>query len=159
MAVTLPLRESTGQRAALAQGPEHLESSCPLPALSHPGEGGCSGRHLAESDNNVIPSAFPPCPGCSVLTLQSVNVLRKYLYFLDLPWSLLSPQDVFFMLTSQEVARAKVRIVLPAHCIGSPASGPLAPQSPVTRQAPSTGTRPAPLARPFQLHLTGLLFQ
>uniref|UniRef100_A0A8C8UQ58 N-acetylglucosaminyl-phosphatidylinositol de-N-acetylase n=2 Tax=Peromyscus maniculatus bairdii TaxID=230844 RepID=A0A8C8UQ58_PERMB len=45
--------------------------------------------------------------GCSVLTLQSVNVLRKYLYFLDLPWSLLSPQDVFFMLTSQEVARAK----------------------------------------------------
>ncbi|XP_059126866.1 N-acetylglucosaminyl-phosphatidylinositol de-N-acetylase isoform X2 [Peromyscus eremicus] len=45
--------------------------------------------------------------GCSVLTLQSVNVLRKYLYFLDLPWSLLLPQDVLFMLTSQEVARAK----------------------------------------------------
>ncbi|XP_055449981.1 N-acetylglucosaminyl-phosphatidylinositol de-N-acetylase isoform X1 [Psammomys obesus] len=46
--------------------------------------------------------------GCSVLTLQSVNVLRKYVYLLDLPWSLLSPQDVLFMLTSQEVAQAKV---------------------------------------------------
>ncbi|KAL6052303.1 hypothetical protein STEG23_014416 [Scotinomys teguina] len=45
--------------------------------------------------------------GCSVLTLQSVNMLRKYLYFLDLPWSLLSPQDVLFMLTSKEVAQAK----------------------------------------------------
>ncbi|XP_060219547.1 N-acetylglucosaminyl-phosphatidylinositol de-N-acetylase isoform X7 [Meriones unguiculatus] len=46
--------------------------------------------------------------GCSVLMLQSVNVLRKYVYLLDLPWSLLSPQDVLFMLTSEEVAQAKV---------------------------------------------------
>lgn len=45
--------------------------------------------------------------GCSVLTLQSVNVLRKYLYLLDLPWSLLYPQDVLFVLTSKEVALAK----------------------------------------------------
>ncbi|XP_021494829.1 N-acetylglucosaminyl-phosphatidylinositol de-N-acetylase isoform X2 [Meriones unguiculatus] len=45
--------------------------------------------------------------GCSVLMLQSVNVLRKYVYLLDLPWSLLSPQDVLFMLTSEEVAQAK----------------------------------------------------
>uniref|UniRef100_A0A8C2V8I6 N-acetylglucosaminyl-phosphatidylinositol de-N-acetylase n=1 Tax=Chinchilla lanigera TaxID=34839 RepID=A0A8C2V8I6_CHILA len=45
--------------------------------------------------------------GCSVLTLQSVNVLRKYLSLLDLPWSLLRTQDVLFVLTSEEVALAK----------------------------------------------------
>ncbi|XP_040604767.1 N-acetylglucosaminyl-phosphatidylinositol de-N-acetylase isoform X1 [Mesocricetus auratus] len=45
--------------------------------------------------------------GCSVLTLQSVNVLRKYLYPLDLLWSLLSPKDVLFRLTGKEVAQAK----------------------------------------------------
>ncbi|XP_012603322.1 N-acetylglucosaminyl-phosphatidylinositol de-N-acetylase isoform X1 [Microcebus murinus] len=45
--------------------------------------------------------------GCSVLTLQSVNVLRKYLSLLDLPWSLLHARDVLFVLTSAEVARAK----------------------------------------------------
>ncbi|XP_008060804.1 N-acetylglucosaminyl-phosphatidylinositol de-N-acetylase isoform X1 [Carlito syrichta] len=45
--------------------------------------------------------------GCSVLTLQSVNVLRKYISFLDLPLSLLHTQDVLFVLTSKEVAQAK----------------------------------------------------
>ncbi|KAL1775534.1 N-acetylglucosaminyl-phosphatidylinositol de-N-acetylase, partial [Sigmodon hispidus] len=45
--------------------------------------------------------------GCSVLILQSVNVLQNYLYPLDLLWSLLSPEDVLFRLTSKEVARAK----------------------------------------------------
>ncbi|XP_055992574.1 N-acetylglucosaminyl-phosphatidylinositol de-N-acetylase isoform X2 [Sorex fumeus] len=45
--------------------------------------------------------------GCSVLTLQSVNVLRKYISFLDLPFSLSHTQDVLFVLTSEEVARAK----------------------------------------------------
>ncbi|XP_008821708.1 N-acetylglucosaminyl-phosphatidylinositol de-N-acetylase isoform X1 [Nannospalax galili] len=45
--------------------------------------------------------------GCSVLMLQSVNVLRKYLSLLDLPWSLLYPQDVLFVLTRKEVAQAK----------------------------------------------------
>lgn len=77
-----------------------------------PGEGGYSGKHLAEG-SQVITSATPPRPGCSVLTLQSVNVLRKYVYLLDLPWSLLSPQDVLFVLTSREVAQAKVRTVPP----------------------------------------------
>ncbi|XP_015362311.1 N-acetylglucosaminyl-phosphatidylinositol de-N-acetylase isoform X2 [Marmota marmota marmota] len=46
--------------------------------------------------------------GCSVLTLQSVNVLRKYLFLLDLLWSLLHTQDILFVLTSEEVAQAKV---------------------------------------------------
>lgn len=56
----------------------------------------------------LLPISSPP--GCSVLTLQSVNVLRKYLSFLDLLWSLLHTQDVLFVLTSEEVAQAKVRI-------------------------------------------------
>ncbi|XP_030886729.1 N-acetylglucosaminyl-phosphatidylinositol de-N-acetylase isoform X3 [Leptonychotes weddellii] len=46
--------------------------------------------------------------GCSVLTLQSVNVLRKYISLLDLPFSLLHTRDVLFVLTSKEVARAKL---------------------------------------------------
>lgn len=52
-----------------------------------------------------------PQPGCSVLTLQSVNVLRKYLALLDLPFSLLRTPDVLFVLTGKEVAQAKVRSV------------------------------------------------
>ncbi|XP_023575200.1 N-acetylglucosaminyl-phosphatidylinositol de-N-acetylase isoform X2 [Octodon degus] len=51
--------------------------------------------------------------GCSVLTLQSVNVLRKYLSLLDLPWSLLHTQDVLFVLTSEEVAQAKLLVAGP----------------------------------------------
>ncbi|XP_049632908.1 N-acetylglucosaminyl-phosphatidylinositol de-N-acetylase [Suncus etruscus] len=45
--------------------------------------------------------------GCAVLTLQSVNLLRKYISFLDLPFSLRRTQDVLFVLTSKEVAHAK----------------------------------------------------
>ncbi|XP_008569027.1 PREDICTED: N-acetylglucosaminyl-phosphatidylinositol de-N-acetylase [Galeopterus variegatus] len=45
--------------------------------------------------------------GCSVLTLESVNVLRKYISLLDLPLSLLHIHDVLFVLTSEEVAQAK----------------------------------------------------
>uniref|UniRef100_A0A2R8ND72 N-acetylglucosaminyl-phosphatidylinositol de-N-acetylase n=2 Tax=Callithrix jacchus TaxID=9483 RepID=A0A2R8ND72_CALJA len=45
--------------------------------------------------------------GCSVLTLQSVNMLRKYISLLDLPLSLLHTQDVLFVLNSKEVAQAK----------------------------------------------------
>ncbi|XP_053424608.1 N-acetylglucosaminyl-phosphatidylinositol de-N-acetylase [Nycticebus coucang] len=45
--------------------------------------------------------------GCAVLTLQSVNVLRKYLSLLDLPLCLLHTQDVLFVLTGEEVAQAK----------------------------------------------------
>ncbi|XP_009249606.3 N-acetylglucosaminyl-phosphatidylinositol de-N-acetylase, partial [Pongo abelii] len=45
--------------------------------------------------------------GCSVLMLQSVNVLRKYISLLDLPLSLLHTQDVLFVLNSKEVAQAK----------------------------------------------------
>ncbi|XP_037664018.1 N-acetylglucosaminyl-phosphatidylinositol de-N-acetylase isoform X2 [Choloepus didactylus] len=46
--------------------------------------------------------------GCSVLTLQSVGLARKYLWPLDLPVSLLHAPDVLFVLTSEEVTRAKI---------------------------------------------------
>lgn len=45
--------------------------------------------------------------GCMVLILQSVNVLRKYISLLDLPFTLLHAGDVLFMLTSKEVTQAK----------------------------------------------------
>ncbi|XP_006101448.1 N-acetylglucosaminyl-phosphatidylinositol de-N-acetylase isoform X5 [Myotis lucifugus] len=45
--------------------------------------------------------------GCTVLTLQSVNVLRKYIALLDLPFSLLHAGHVRFVLTSKEVTQAK----------------------------------------------------
>nr|XP_044601443.1 N-acetylglucosaminyl-phosphatidylinositol de-N-acetylase isoform X1 [Equus asinus] len=75
--------------------------------------------------------------GCSVLTLQSVNVLRKYISLLDLPFSLLHTRDILFVLTSKEVAQAKVRILNSwtpnSRCV---------PQTPwllkTTNQSPST---------------------
>ncbi|MBW00877.1 N-acetylglucosaminyl-phosphatidylinositol de-N-acetylase, partial [Eschrichtius robustus] len=45
--------------------------------------------------------------GCSVLTLQSVNLLRKYLSLLDLPCSLLLARDALFVLSRREVAQAQ----------------------------------------------------
>ncbi|XP_035940444.1 N-acetylglucosaminyl-phosphatidylinositol de-N-acetylase isoform X2 [Halichoerus grypus] len=62
--------------------------------------------------------------GCSVLTLQSVNVLRKYISLLDLPFSLLHTPDVLFVLTSKEVARAKINGAFPGGYIPSPGDHP-----------------------------------
>ncbi|XP_068945698.1 N-acetylglucosaminyl-phosphatidylinositol de-N-acetylase [Petaurus breviceps papuanus] len=45
--------------------------------------------------------------GCSVLTLDSVNILRKYLSILDLPFTWLQTQDVLFVLTKREAEQAK----------------------------------------------------
>ncbi|XP_043818294.1 N-acetylglucosaminyl-phosphatidylinositol de-N-acetylase [Dromiciops gliroides] len=45
--------------------------------------------------------------GCSVLTLESVNVLRKYLSILDLPFTWLQPRDILFVLTPKEAEQAK----------------------------------------------------
>ncbi|XP_051848046.1 N-acetylglucosaminyl-phosphatidylinositol de-N-acetylase [Antechinus flavipes] len=44
---------------------------------------------------------------CSVLTLESVNILRKYLSVLDLPFTWLQTQDVLFVLTKKEAEQAK----------------------------------------------------
>ncbi|XP_074045376.1 N-acetylglucosaminyl-phosphatidylinositol de-N-acetylase [Macrotis lagotis] len=45
--------------------------------------------------------------GCSVLTLESVNILRKYLSILDIPFTWLQTQDVLFVLTKKELEKAK----------------------------------------------------
>ncbi|XP_007526229.1 N-acetylglucosaminyl-phosphatidylinositol de-N-acetylase isoform X2 [Erinaceus europaeus] len=72
--------------------------------------GGVSGHsnHMAlySAVRNLHSEAKLP-KGCSVLTLQSVNLLRKYLSLLDLPFSLLWAQDVLFLLSSEEATQAK----------------------------------------------------
>ncbi|KAM7139655.1 LOW QUALITY PROTEIN: N-acetylglucosaminyl-phosphatidylinositol de-N-acetylase [Macrochelys suwanniensis] len=45
--------------------------------------------------------------GCRVLTLKSVNLLRKYISILDVPISCLQSQDVLFILTKEESEQAK----------------------------------------------------
>nr|XP_027328428.1 N-acetylglucosaminyl-phosphatidylinositol de-N-acetylase isoform X1 [Anas platyrhynchos]XP_038021937.1 N-acetylglucosaminyl-phosphatidylinositol de-N-acetylase isoform X1 [Anas platyrhynchos]XP_038021938.1 N-acetylglucosaminyl-phosphatidylinositol de-N-acetylase isoform X1 [Anas platyrhynchos] len=45
--------------------------------------------------------------GCRVLVLESVNLFRKYLWFLDVPLSCLLPSDALFVLTEEETERAK----------------------------------------------------
>ncbi|TFK12935.1 acylphosphatase-1 [Platysternon megacephalum] len=44
---------------------------------------------------------------CRVLTLKSVNLLRKYMSILDVPISCLQSQDVLFILTKEESEQAK----------------------------------------------------
>ncbi|XP_006901461.1 PREDICTED: N-acetylglucosaminyl-phosphatidylinositol de-N-acetylase [Elephantulus edwardii] len=45
--------------------------------------------------------------GCSVLMLETVNVVRKYISLLDLPLSQLQTQNVLFVLSGKEVTQAK----------------------------------------------------
>lgn len=80
--------------------------------------------------------------GCSVLTLESVNVLRKYLGFLDLPCSLLRPQDVLLVLTREEVAQAKVRNGDSQPHPATPPRPPLLTSTRALTKRPSAGVRP-----------------
>ncbi|XP_061245776.1 N-acetylglucosaminyl-phosphatidylinositol de-N-acetylase isoform X1 [Bos javanicus] len=73
-------------------------------------EGGVSGHsnHVALNAAVRTLQAEGKLPkGCSVLTLQSVNLLRKYLCLLDLPCSLLLARDALFVLTQREAAQAQ----------------------------------------------------
>ncbi|NXE87321.1 PIGL acetylase, partial [Menura novaehollandiae] len=45
--------------------------------------------------------------GCHVLVLESVNLFRKYISFLDVPISCLLPRDALFILTEEETEQAK----------------------------------------------------
>ncbi|NXR23029.1 PIGL acetylase, partial [Cinclus mexicanus] len=49
----------------------------------------------------------PPWPGCHVLVLESVNLCRKYISFLDVLISCLLPRDALFILTEEETEQAK----------------------------------------------------
>ncbi|NXS35727.1 PIGL acetylase, partial [Pomatostomus ruficeps] len=44
---------------------------------------------------------------CQVLVLESVNLLRKYISFLDVLISCLLPRDALFILTEEETEQAK----------------------------------------------------
>ncbi|MXQ89449.1 hypothetical protein E5288_WYG000772 [Bos mutus] len=75
-------------------------------------EGGVSGHSNHVALNAAVRydvTPLSPAPaGCSVLTLQSVNLLRKYLCLLDLPCSLLLARDALFVLTQREAAQAQI---------------------------------------------------
>ncbi|XP_028355668.1 N-acetylglucosaminyl-phosphatidylinositol de-N-acetylase [Physeter macrocephalus] len=58
-------------------------------------------------DNRTLHAEGKLPKGCLVLTLQSVNLLRKYLSLLDLPCSLLLARDALFVLSRPEVAQAQ----------------------------------------------------
>lgn len=49
-----------------------------------------------------------------MLVLESVNLFRKYISFLDVLISCLLPRDALFILTEEETEQAKVRCVAPA---------------------------------------------
>ncbi|NXM51812.1 PIGL acetylase, partial [Illadopsis cleaveri] len=49
----------------------------------------------------------PPWAGCRVLVLESVNLCRKYISFLDVLISCLLPRDALFILTEKETEQAK----------------------------------------------------
>ncbi|NXO61611.1 PIGL acetylase, partial [Phainopepla nitens] len=49
----------------------------------------------------------PPWAGCHVLVLESVNLCRKYISFLDVLISCLLPRDALFILTEEETEQAK----------------------------------------------------
>ncbi|KFQ40881.1 N-acetylglucosaminyl-phosphatidylinositol de-N-acetylase, partial [Mesitornis unicolor] len=51
---------------------------------------------------------------CHVLVLESVNLLRKYLSLLDVPFSCLLPGDALFVLTEEETEQA--RRAMRCHC-------------------------------------------
>ncbi|NXO36146.1 PIGL acetylase, partial [Locustella ochotensis] len=48
-----------------------------------------------------------PWTGCRVLVLESVNLFRKYISFLDVLISCLLPRDALFILTEEETEQAK----------------------------------------------------
>ncbi|KAG8450413.1 hypothetical protein GDO86_002900 [Hymenochirus boettgeri] len=73
-------------------------------------DGGVSGHANHVSLHETIRSlhcAKKLPEGCSVLLLESVNLIRKYLSVLDLPISWLLPQDVLFVLPDRNYKQAK----------------------------------------------------
>ncbi|NWY65318.1 PIGL acetylase, partial [Erithacus rubecula] len=56
---------------------------------------------------NVQISLGAPWAGCRVLVLESVNLCRKYISFLDVLISCLLPRDALFILTEEETEQAK----------------------------------------------------
>ncbi|NXG35817.1 PIGL acetylase, partial [Dromaius novaehollandiae] len=55
---------------------------------------------------NLHPLSFL-CLGCHVLTLESVNLFRKYISILDVPISCFLSRDALFILTEKEAEQAR----------------------------------------------------
>ncbi|NXS80827.1 PIGL acetylase, partial [Erpornis zantholeuca] len=56
---------------------------------------------------SVCTLLWVPPRGCHVLVLESVNLFRKYISFLDVLISCLLPRDALFILTEEETEQAK----------------------------------------------------
>ncbi|NXU15966.1 PIGL acetylase, partial [Pardalotus punctatus] len=56
---------------------------------------------------SVCTLLWVPPWGCRVLVLESVNLFRKYISFLDVLISCLLPRDALFILTEEETEQAK----------------------------------------------------
>ncbi|KAJ7400133.1 phosphatidylinositol glycan anchor biosynthesis class L [Pitangus sulphuratus] len=65
------------------------------------------GRSDAVATERYLHSEGKLPEGCRVLVLESVNLLRKYISFLDVPISCLLPRDALFILTEEETEQAK----------------------------------------------------
>uniref|UniRef100_A0A8C0QQF7 N-acetylglucosaminyl-phosphatidylinositol de-N-acetylase n=2 Tax=Chelonoidis abingdonii TaxID=106734 RepID=A0A8C0QQF7_CHEAB len=88
---------------------EHVETNC-INLLITFDAGGVSGHanHIAlYMALRYLQSEGKLPEGCQVLTLKSVNLLRKYISILDVPISCLQSQDVLFILTKEESEQAK----------------------------------------------------
>ncbi|NXU40027.1 PIGL acetylase, partial [Drymodes brunneopygia] len=70
--------------------------------------GGVSGHANHVSVHTAVRYRLCPLPwGCRVLVLESVNLFRKYISFLDVLISCLLPRDALFILTEEETEQAK----------------------------------------------------
>ncbi|XP_053851498.1 N-acetylglucosaminyl-phosphatidylinositol de-N-acetylase isoform X5 [Vidua macroura] len=96
----------------------HSEGKLPeeqalLSAHGNPGwitdtEGSHSALLFGELDATTSPDLTQEDPaGCRVLVLESVNLCRKYISFLDVLISCLLPTDALFILTEEETEQAK----------------------------------------------------
>ncbi|XP_032640307.1 N-acetylglucosaminyl-phosphatidylinositol de-N-acetylase isoform X6 [Chelonoidis abingdonii] len=68
---------------------------------------GIPSSNVTVIDHRYLQSEGKLPEGCQVLTLKSVNLLRKYISILDVPISCLQSQDVLFILTKEESEQAK----------------------------------------------------
>ncbi|NXQ35881.1 PIGL acetylase, partial [Alaudala cheleensis] len=69
--------------------------------------GGVSGHANHISVYSAVSISPLSLTGCRVLVLESVNLCRKYISFLDVLISCLLPSDALFILTEEETEQAK----------------------------------------------------
>ncbi|XP_053851499.1 N-acetylglucosaminyl-phosphatidylinositol de-N-acetylase isoform X6 [Vidua macroura] len=109
---TWTCRTAPGSRYLHSEG-KLPEEQALLSAHGNPGwitdtEGSHSALLFGELDATTSPDLTQEDPaGCRVLVLESVNLCRKYISFLDVLISCLLPTDALFILTEEETEQAK----------------------------------------------------